>query len=520
MAETATAASTADIRRGALWSAGSSGLLRVAGMATMIVVVRVVSPEDFGIWAVALTAHSIIVNSAELGVSALLIRRDSDVAALAPSAAAIALLSSGLFALAMFLGAPALAAGLGSDAAAPVMRVMSVSVLLVGVFSVPSALLSREFRQRALFGAKVASLVASNGVLLGLAYGGAGPLAFAWSLVAGQVVGGAVTAARAGRWYWPRLDRRASGLLVRFGAPLAAANAVNYAFLNVDYTVIGHLRGAERLGAYLLAFNVSSWPYAILSASINGVSMPAFSAAGREGLQRRIEVTTQTVAALAFPAAALIAVLSGPLVRALYGDTWGAAAGALAILAPYGALFLITLVLGNALVGMGRSGTLLALQVVWLVTLLPVMIGLVHVAGIRGAAIAHLLVCAGIAWPAYLLLARRTVGIAPRAVLSSVLGPLVLAAVAAAAAGLAAWPFDVAIVQVLVGGTVGTAAYALLASPLLSARLGGRLPIVSDVLDPVARRVHALGHALTADWVFRTPCERRAELDPIGIEVA
>ncbi|MFN0030177.1 MAG: oligosaccharide flippase family protein [Acidimicrobiales bacterium] len=511
------------VRDGVLWSAGRAIFVRTAGMLTMMAAVRMVSPEDFGVWAVALTVHAVTVNSAELGVGSLLIRRDTDAEALAPSASFIALAFSAILGTTLVLFAPMLASGLGAPAAAPVIRIMAVSVVLAGLVAVPSALLAREFRQRAVFVAQLLSTVVSGTVLIIMATRGAGAAAFAWSLVCGQLVGAVVTMHLAGRWYRPRLDTAAAGLLLRVGAPLAGANVLNYAFLNLDYVIVGRDRGAAALGVYLLAFSVSSWPYSILGASINSVSMPAFSDVAGPALQARMESTVQTVAMVAFPAAAMIAALAGPLIGTVYGPRWSAAAPTLSVLAPYGGLFLMTLVMGSALVGVGRSGTLLMLQALWLATLLPVMIVLVRSEGPTGAAIAHLLVVVIVALPAYLLAVRKGSGVEPGGVLRAMVGPAVIAALAGLCAWLAAIQLREPVLGLLVGGSVGTLIYGVLASPLLLARLGGASGSINRRLGPPAGAVLALagrcgvgGVLFNSRWQrvqSESPCEVRCRGD-------
>jgi PST family polysaccharide transporter len=419
--------------------------------------------------------------------------------------------SAGLACL-MFLAAPQLANLLGAGDATSVVRVMAVSVLFIGVFAVPNAVLARDFRQRAVFGANLVSLVASNSVLLGLALAGAGPMAFAWSVVAGHVAGGVIITRLAGRWYAPRLEKQAAAALIRFGAPLAAANLLNYAYLNIDYVIVGRLRGATALGTYLLAFNIASWPYAALGASINSVSMPAFSDAPRPSvLQHRIEVTVQTVAALSFPLAGILTVLAHPLVETVYGSTWTGSAGVLPLLAPYGALFVVLLVLGNALTGNGRSGTLLALQAVWLVTLVPVMVAMVGSMGPRGAATAHLAIGFLVALPVYLFAVQRTLQVDARGVVSAMAAPLALAVSSSLVAWAATMTVDAAPAKVLVGGLSGGALYALAASPLLLARLGGRMRPVAALIGPLDRLAGRIVGRKAADRYFLTTSERRPE---------
>ena len=74
-----------------------------------VVVARLLAPSDFGVFAVALVVHSIVVNVSELGVSAALIRDDEDEArAGAPTVATIAIVTSLVLGALMALTAPLL----------------------------------------------------------------------------------------------------------------------------------------------------------------------------------------------------------------------------------------------------------------------------------------------------------------------------------------------------------------------------------------------------------------------------
>ena len=55
-------------------------------------------------------------------------------------------------------------------------------------------------------------------------------------------------------------DRTVARSALRFGLPLAIANMLSWALLNVDNVVISRTSGVVALGFYVLAFNVSSWP--------------------------------------------------------------------------------------------------------------------------------------------------------------------------------------------------------------------------------------------------------------------
>src|SRR5215472_9622599 len=105
---------SARVRKGALWVVASNVLLRLANVLITAVVARILSPGDFGVFAVALTAYAIISSLGELGVSACLIRADLDIDSLAPTVTTVSVLSGAAFAGAMAALARPIATALGS----------------------------------------------------------------------------------------------------------------------------------------------------------------------------------------------------------------------------------------------------------------------------------------------------------------------------------------------------------------------------------------------------------------------
>src|SRR5260370_42652212 len=85
---------SASVRRGALWVVPSNLLLRLANVGLTAVVAHILSPHDFGVFAVALNAYTIISSFGELGVSSCFIRADPDIDSLAPPLATRSVWSS------------------------------------------------------------------------------------------------------------------------------------------------------------------------------------------------------------------------------------------------------------------------------------------------------------------------------------------------------------------------------------------------------------------------------------------
>jgi lipopolysaccharide exporter len=486
-------ASARRVRAGALWSGGSNLVMRVLGIAVTAVVVRFVTPDEFGVFAAALAVHAVASSVCELGATSCIGRRDLNPDRVGPTVASTALISAASAAALMFFCAGPLASVLGSPEADEPIRVLSLTLLLVGIFAVPSALLAREFRQRELFISTVVGFVPANAVLLVMASNGSGAMAFAWSRVVGHLAAGCVVALAARRYYRPGFDRASARLLVRFGLPLAAANLVNYVLLNADYAFISRLLGPAQLGVYMLAFNVASWSTAVLGSMINGVAMPAFSDVSRDrsGLTIALQRTVVMVSLVAFPIAGLTSALSQPLVAVLFGDTWSAAAPVLSVLALYGGLFTMSLVLSNALVALGRSMLLLGVQLLWITCLVPLVVVGVAWWGTSGAAVAHVVTIGLAVLPLYALSLSRSAGVSPVHLLRGAGVP----AGAAAVAGFAAWMTSTSLPwsdlpQLVVSGLAGAAVYSAVVLPLVARTFPGTVARARRAASSAVSRRH------------------------------
>lgn len=458
---------SAHVRRGVVWSLASAGLLKSVSVITTAVVAHILDPRDFGTFAVAITAYTIVTAIGEFGVGSCLLRADFDIEVLAPTMTTVSVVTSVIQAGVMVSFARPIAAALGSPGAAGAVRAMALVVIIVGIFTVPSARLIRDFKQDKVFLAEVISSVASTTALIMLAKSGNGAMSFAWSRVIGQFISGCVIFASVPKNYRFGLTRGALSTLLKFGLPLGVANVVNYVLLNVDYALIGHLLGAVALGTYVLAFNVASWPSSLLGFMINNVSIPAFSRVKREGgnLTDAMVSALRAISLVVMPMSALCMALARPLVLTLYGAKWAGSAEVLSILALYGAISIICVLLANILAGLGRTRILLVIQLVWIGILIPAMTIGVHRDGIYGAAVAHIAVIGPVVLPSYLFALRRTTGVRLLPLARAVAGALVASSIAAIGARDAASHFPNPLMQLVAGLAVGGLIYALAVAP-------------------------------------------------------
>jgi O-antigen/teichoic acid export membrane protein len=453
--------------KGLRWSLISSFATRFGGLALGMVLARLLTPEDFGLYAIALGAMYFVMHVNDVGLIAATVQWRGRIEDMAPTATALALTFSiaiyGLF----FVFAPAYAGLAGNPEAAPIVRVLTIVMLVDGVTAVRAGYLLRTFQQRRITTGNLLGLIANAAVAISLAVSGVGAMSFAAAQVTGAAATGAFVLWSAHMPWRFGFDRAVARRLMTFGVPLAMALGLEAILLNADYVIVGRNLGATALGLYLLAFNISSWAPGVLGTAIRWVSVPSFSRLSEQedALAPAVHRSVTMLVTAVLPIGFLTAVLAVPLIELLYGTEWVSSAPVLRFLIVLGVARMLTQLALDILTGAGATRATLWFNLSWAVALVPALIIGTRADGARGAAIAHALVALIVALPLALVALRR-IGVTLLPIARGLVRPL-LAAVAGAA--LCTVVRDVlpatAFVQLAVVGVVGLATYAVLVIP-------------------------------------------------------
>jgi lipopolysaccharide exporter len=470
------------VGRGVAWSAINTSTLRVGQLLMGLITARIVSPHQFGIFAVALTIYTIIINFSDVGVGAALLRDSHRTRELGPTVYTITVATSMMLSAGLIVAAPYLARALGAASATDAVRVLALTLLFSGFGTVSSTLLLRDYRQRTVFYADGAFFVVANGLLVILALHGDGVMALAWSRVAAQAVQTIFFIALAPERFWPGWNTRVARELLKFGSPLAASNLLGFTLSNSDFIAISRIRGSLQLGYYNLAYNISGWPVSLFTGVLTNITLTTLSRVREynDALRTHVRAALGALCAAAFPVSALSVALSHPLVVLVYGSRWAPAGAALAAVSVFGSLRVMIALFSDLLVAVGRTRRLMVLQFIWLVVLIPAMIFGVEWKGIVGAGIAHVAVAIVVVIPLYILSIRRQLGIGFRWTAAVILPPFLASVLAWGAAYSAVLALHNLVAQLLVGAAAGLVAYLIAAWwwlwPLLATlrRLYGR----------------------------------------------
>ncbi|MFD9617193.1 oligosaccharide flippase family protein [Streptomyces virginiae] len=451
----------------AKWSLINTVVMRLGNFATGIVLARFfLGPEAWGVYGIAQTVLLVLLSANELGVSLAIVRWEGDPRRFAPTVLTLSAASSCLLYAVLFAVAPAVAGVLGSPEASGVLRVMCLCVVLDGLSQVPAGFLTREFAQGRRMAVDGLNFVLSTAVTLLLAVDGWGAMSFAWGSVVGNVaalIGCCLAAPGTLKFGWDREQARA---LLKFGLPLAGASMLALGVVNVDTMVVGSALDPLALGFYVLAFNISGWPVRIISEAARRVSFAGFSrlADSPQALAAGFARALGVVMVGTVPICVLLAALAAPVVELIYGERWLPAARALPWLMALGLVRIGCELAYDCLVAIGHRRSLIGVQGLWLIILIPALVIGARTGGIVGVAQGHVLVAGAVVVPVFLLALHRG-GIRLGTVARACAWPLLGGAVMSAVLLLLERYLGDGVLALLATGAAGTLCYVLCVLP-------------------------------------------------------
>ncbi len=320
---------------GARWTVASRVGLQLVTWPITIIVMRLLEPGDYGLFAIALLFTGFIALFSELGLGVALVQASVVDEPMARAASTLVLLLNGAVALAIFIVAPWVAEAYDTPGVALVMKVLTLELLLGAFAAVPQALLERRLQFRSISLAHMAGGSAGAATTLAAALSDAG----VWALVAGTLVMSLVRSSLAiwfhGRPVWPGRIRLATVRpMVHVSSQVLIGRVLWYWYGQADQFVLGKLLHAMQLGYYSVAAQLAMLPVGKAMEAVNRVTFPILSRAHANSRSpREIYLRVLDVLALyGFGVCWCLASVAHEFVNLVLGEKWQAAATPLATL--------------------------------------------------------------------------------------------------------------------------------------------------------------------------------------------
>ena len=310
---------------GLKWSGLSKLASQIITWAITLVVLRILSPSDYGLMAILSVFIALLASVAELGLGASLIQSKELSREEIESVTGLVVVANLAAFLLLLISAPLIAAFYSEPRLTLLVRIAAFQFVFNALATVPQALAYRDMR----FGwlAFVDLLVTTLGgvITILIAWHGGG----VWALLLGNLAQNLLRALMLTYGNLPRLSFTRRGMRghVEFGTVVALLRLIMQVINQSDVIIAGRLLGPQAVGLYSVSLHFATLPMQKIMGTINQVAFPAVSKLQLEPerLRRRMLEATRLLLHVVVPLLWGMSATAPDLVHIVMGEKWSGA---------------------------------------------------------------------------------------------------------------------------------------------------------------------------------------------------
>lgn len=347
---------------------------------SVMVLARIFTPEEIGIYTVALTVVNFAQVFRDFGVSQYLVQEKE--LSRTKVAAALGLTASMAFLLGIvaYASAPFVANYYDEPLIQTVIEVAAINFFLIPIGAMAPSLLKRSMSFGTLFKINVSATIANVTLGISLALMGFGVTSMAWA-----TVGASVVVAVLGQLYLPRKYRvmpslRNSRAVISFGSYTVASNFSNEAGTSVPDLVIGRVLGFSSLGLFSRARGFQKMYANLFRKATNPVIHANFAKVnrGENGIGPTYVQTMNYITLVGWSLAAFMGCMAERLIYVLFGEQWLAAAPVASVLCIGLLISIVNGINQTALIAMGEVRLIFKISIFFNTLLIAIVLMVVH----------------------------------------------------------------------------------------------------------------------------------------------
>ena len=315
------------------WATAAKVVVQLASWAGTLVIVRLLTPEDYGLMAKVAVVCAIAGAVAELGLGAAIVRSvDISRDDLRKIYGVSLLFGLGMTA-ALVAAAPLLSRLFQEPRLTWPIACASLQIIIGAAAIIPSALATRDLSFRRLSKVEMIAGITGIAATLLLALLGAG----VWALVLGNLLGAIARSAallETGDRVPPLFSLRGIGEHLKFGLTLAGNRVSYFIVVQSDVLIGSAFLTTTEIGHYSVALQLATLPMAKVMGTINQITLPSVARQQNDPpvVRRALMRAVGLISLIAFPMLWGISAVAPELVGVLLGPKWIGSVPALAIL--------------------------------------------------------------------------------------------------------------------------------------------------------------------------------------------
>ena len=260
--------------RGGIWVFALRMTNRGLGLVRIIVLARLLSPEDFGLFGIAILSISVLETFSNTGFKAAIIQRQENTESYLDTAWTVSVIRGIFLFLCLIFSSPYIAEFFNSSQAEMVIRVIAISTLLFGFRNIGVLFFQKELEFNKQFTYELSGTLVELTVAIILAI----KLQNIWALVYGNLAANFVRLFLSYliHPYRPRLkfDMERFRELFGFGKWVLGSGILIFLITQGDDIFVGKVLGVAALGLYQMAYTFSNLPATEICHVISQVTFP------------------------------------------------------------------------------------------------------------------------------------------------------------------------------------------------------------------------------------------------------
>jgi len=378
---------------GGFWAFSLRIIDRSSLLVRTIILARLLSPEDFGLFGIALLTLSSLRSFSNTGFDQALIQRKDNTEPYLNSAWVIQILRGVVLGLILVALAPLVGSFFSEPRVVPLVRVLGVAALIGGFKNIGVVYLKKELDFYKFFLYRLSGTLTdlTIALIIGFIYRSV------WALVLGIVARNIV-------WsivsyiihdYRPnfKLNWEVTKELFTFGQWILSSSILYFLLNEGDDIFLGKLLGATALGLYQMAYRISNIPATEITITIERVAFPAYSKLqdNLEKLSNLYLLIVQTLSIVAFPLTGYVVLFAKDFTKLFLGQDWLPMVTSMQILCIYGLFRTFGGITGSVFRAIGKPNILTKIIFFNLISVAAIIYPLSIIWGIEGVAAAIVL---------------------------------------------------------------------------------------------------------------------------------
>lgn len=447
------------------WTTIGSISRTLLGLAQIVILTRLLMPEDYGLMAIITAIIGIAMLVSDFGVNIAFVQCQDVTEEQRSSLFWFNVLVGLGLTMILVVSSPVFSWLFSDERLTPLIMLSSSVFLIIALSSQVKLAAEKALNFKPVVIVEIVSSTIGLLVGIAMAYGGWGVYALVFAAISTSIASTTffwVFLSQGWRplWRMKLVDLRP---FIRFGTAVVANNIVRELHSRLDIFLGGRLLGADALGIYSVPRNMVMQVQSAVNPIITRVGFPLIAQAQFDVSRVRAIYlkTIRMVASVSVPIYLYVSIFSSEVVTVLLGMKWHGAGTILSFLALWGAVRSLGNPVGSLLMGTGRASLALRWNSV-LLLVTPFFYWLGSQYGPEGLAKAMFAMSLILFVPGWYFLVRPSCHAGLLEYSASALKPFLLAGVAFVPAYIAATQLEMAIVRLAVGATIGGPLYLLL----------------------------------------------------------